>query len=193
MADSPSFGKVAICSGHVIDAPGRETPRFPEEKAALVGQKIAALLGGWSIGEGDLAICGGACGSDLLFAEESLKCGARIRLLLAQPVDQFVSDSVQHAGEDWVRRFHSLREQAEVAILPEEPGAVPNEYSIYARTNLWIIESAQAEAGNPDKIYALLIWDEKPTGDGAGGTSDFQQKVYQLGATLQIINPTRLP
>ena len=141
----------------------------------------------------DLAICGGACGADILFAEECLRRGAQIRLLLAQKAEDFVRASVRHAGDDWVRRFDALRAQAQVEILPDEEGSVPNDISIYARTNLWIIETARAEAADPRRIYALLVWDEKPTGDGPGGTSDFQEKVCQLGASLEIINPTKVP
>ena len=40
---------------------------------------------------------------------------------------------------------------------------------------------------------ALIVWDEKPRGDGPGGTSDFQQKVCHLGGQVEIINPTKLP
>lgn len=192
-SSDPNLAKVALCSGHMIDAPGRATARFPEEKAEVVRQKIADQLARWRIGAGDLAICGGACGSDILFAEECLRRGARIRLLLAQPADDFVRDSVQHAGPDWVRRFHALRAAAEVEVLPPETESSPEDSSIYGRTNLWMIETAQHEAGDPRKIYALLVWDEKPTGDGPGGTSDFQAKVCHLGAQLEIINPTTLP
>ena len=117
---------------------------------------------------GDLRWC---VRSRTLFAEECLRRGARLRLLLAQEANDFVRDSVRHAGEDWVRRFHALCEKAEVAILTQEPNAPPNDISIYARTNLWIINSAQEEAADPGKIYALLVWDKKPTGDGPGGTS----------------------
>lgn len=176
----------------MIDAPDRETPRFPEIKAEAVGVKIAEQLAHWEIGQGDLAICSGACGADILFAEESLHRGARIRLLLAQKVDDFVRDSVQSAGNDWVRRFHALREKAEVAILPIVPGKGPDDVSIYARTNLWIIETACAAAKESAKICALLVWDEEPTGDGPGGTSDFEAKVRALGGRIAIINPTRL-
>jgi hypothetical protein len=190
-ATGSKFDKVAICSGHMIDAPDRETPRFPAAKAEAVRVKVAQQLEEWKIGESDLSICGGACGADILFAEECLRRGAQIRLLLAQEVDDFVRDSVRHAGEDWVRRFHALREKTEVEVLPEEPGDAP--VSIYARINLWIINTALIEAGDPGKIYALLVWDEKPTGDGPGGTSDFQQKVCQLGGQVEIINPTKLP
>jgi hypothetical protein len=177
----------------MIDAPDREEPRFPQGKVEAVRAKIAEQLAQWEIGRRDLAICGGACGADILFAEECQRRGAQIRLLLAQSPDDFVRDSVRHAGDDWVRRFHGLREQAEVEILPEEPGDSPNDVSIYARTNLWIIDTARAEAADSGKIYALLVWDEKSTGDGPGGTSDFQEKVCQLGASLEIINPMKLP
>jgi hypothetical protein len=192
-ASASNSAKVAICSGHMIDAPDRATPRFPEAKAEAVGVKIAKQLANWQIGAGDLALCGGACGADILFAEECLRRRARVRLLLAQPADDFVRNSVRHAGEDWVRRFDALRETARVEILPQQRDNTPNDISIYARTNLWIIDTARFEAAAPSKIYALLVWDEKPTGDGPGGTSDFQEKICHLGGQVEIINPTRLP
>lgn len=187
------FDKIAISSGHMIDAPDRKTPRFPEAKAEAVRAEIERRLAQWNIGPGDLAICGGACGADILFGEESLKRGAHIRLLLAQEVDDFVRDSVRHGGNEWVQRFHALREKAEVATQPERLGKAPNDVSIYARTNLWMINSARVEAADSAKIHALLVWDEKPTGDGPGGTSDFEQKVQDLGGQIAIINPTTLP
>lgn len=197
LADLPHrtahFDKVVICSGHMIDKPDRKAPRFPLGKAEAVRAKIAQQLEQWKVGPGDLAVCSGACGADILFGEESLRRGAQLRLLLAQEVDDFVRDSVRHAGNDWVRRFHALRGKAEVATQPERLGKEPNDVSIYARTNLWIINSARVEAADPGKIYALLVWDEKPRGDGPGGTSDFQQKVCDLGGQVEIINLTKLP
>jgi hypothetical protein len=190
---SARFDKVVICSGHMIDKPDRKTPRFPAGKADAVRAKIAQQLEQWKIGAGDLAVCGGACGADILFAEESLRRGAQLRLLLAQEVDDFVRDSVRHAGNDWVQRFHALREKSEVAIQPERLGKEPNDVSIYARNNLWIINTARVEAADSAKIHALLVWDEKPTGDGPGGTADFEQKVRDLGGLVEIINPTKLP
>ncbi len=189
---SAHFDKIAICSGHMIDAPGRKTARFPEIKVEAVRVKIAAQLAKWEIGPGDLAVCGGACGADILFAEECLLRGAKIRLLLAQEVPAFVRDSVQHAGNAWVQRFHALREKSEVAKQPERLGLAPHDVSIYARTNLWIINTARIEASDCAKIRALLVWDQKPTGDGPGGTSDFEARVRDLGGLTEIINPVQL-
>jgi hypothetical protein len=118
---------------------------------------------------------------------------AQLRLLLAQEVGDFVRDSVQHAGSDWVRRFHALREKAEVATQPDRLGKAPNDVSIYARTNLWMINTARVEANDSAKIHAVLVWDQKPTSDGPGGTSDFESRVRNLGGLIEIVNPITLP
>jgi len=190
---SARFDKIVICSGHMIDAGDRKTPRFPLAKEAGVRGEIARYLAQWDIGVGDLAVCGGACGADILFAEECLQRGAHIRLLPAQELDDFIRDSVQHAGNNWVGRFYALREKAEVATQPERLGKAPPDFSVYARNNLWIINTARIEAADSAKIHALLVWDQKTTGDGPGGTSDFEIKVRDLGGIIEIINPTKLP
>jgi hypothetical protein len=61
--------KVLLFSGHMIDAPDRPTPRFPPEKEPVAAVAIANTIVEIGAGPGDLAICGGACGGDLLFAE----------------------------------------------------------------------------------------------------------------------------
>jgi hypothetical protein len=186
------FNRIAMCSGHMIDATDRKTARFPAAKAETVRAEIARHLEQWNIGFGDLAICGGACGADILFGEECVRRGAQLRLLLAQEVGDFIRDSVQHAGSDWVRRFYALREKAEVATQPDRLGKAPKDVSIYARTNLWMINTARVEAIDSAKIHAVLVWDEKPTGDGPGGTSDFESRVRSLGGLIEIINPMTL-
>lgn len=190
---SGRFDKVVIASGHMIDTPDREKPRFPATKAEAVRREIGRQLDGWNVGEGDLAICGGASGGDILFAEECLQRRARLRLFLAQNVNDFVRDSVRPAEGDWVRRFHALRAKAEVASLPEDFAKELEESSIYARTNLWIIDTAHSEVAEAGKLCALLVWDETPTGDGPGGTSDFATRVHDLGGRVAIINPTNIP
>jgi len=179
--------KVVICSGHMIDRPDRKTPRFPAGKAEAVRAKIAQQLEQWNVGAGDLAVCGGACGADILFAEESLRRSAQLRLLLAQEVDDFVRDSVRHAGNDWVQRFHALRGKAEVATQPERLGKEPNDVPIYVRNNLWIINTARVEAADAAKIRALLVWDESP--QGGGGTDDLADFVRSQAGIVEIINP----
>ena len=183
--------KVAICSGHVIDKPGRPEPRFPREKEGAVRAEMARQLAAWGIGVGDLAVVSGACGADILFAEECCARGARVRLLLAKAVEDFAESSVRLADSDWVERFFALIEKCEVATLPA-PAGDEEALDVYSRTNLWIIETARAAAPDSAAIHALLVWDEKPAGDGPGGTADFASRVRGLGGTVAIINPTRL-
>ena len=176
----------------MIDASDRRQARFPAAKSEKVRTRIAQQLDDWKIGVGDLAICGGASGTDILFAEAALERGANLRLFLAQKQEEFVRTSVQPAGGEWVERFHALRKNAETATLPEKVKQRPNDLSIYARTNLWIIDTARLEVRRDGTICALLVWDEKPTGDGPGGTSDFATRVRDLGALIAIINPTKI-
>ena len=49
--------------------------------------------------------------------------------------------------------------------------------SVFARNNLWMINTARVEVSDPKNLYALLVWDEKPTGDGPGGTADCVARV----------------
>ena len=41
-------------------------------------------------------------------------------------------------------------------------------------------------------LYGLLVWDEKPTGDGHGGTADSTARLKRLGGRTAVINPTRI-
>jgi hypothetical protein len=51
---------------------------------------------------------------------------------------------------------------------------------------------ALERAGEPQNLFAVLVWDERETGDGPGGTSDFASRIRSSGAHLAIINPMEL-
>src|SRR5580693_8963494 len=84
--------KVALFSGHMIDAPGRAKPRFPPDKEPIAAAAIAAALADFGIGTDDLGICGGACGADLLFAEAALARGARLEIYIPFEEATFLSN-----------------------------------------------------------------------------------------------------
>jgi tetratricopeptide (TPR) repeat protein len=188
----PAFRKVAVASGHMIDKPGRKPERFPESKSEAVRQLIRAQLGEWQIGQGDLAVCGGARGADILFAEEALRRGAKVRLMLALPVEKFIEASVWLPAGKWAERFHDLLPQCEVVCQDDRLGPPQNQDAVFARTNLWMLNTARVEAAEVSRLYALLVWDENPKGDGPGGTADFASRAGSTGASLRIINPTTL-
>jgi hypothetical protein len=186
--------KIVLASGHMIDELDRKKPRFPPYKEEAVRTSISSQLAEWTMGPGDLAICGGARGTDMLVAELCVQRGADVWLCLAIEEEAHLDKSVRLAGSDWEDRYYALLQQPTVSkfIMPAQPDNVHADLSLYARNNLWMINLARTEAPTTDQLYALLVWDEKPTGDGPGGTSDFAQKVNQLGGHVAIINPTTL-
>jgi hypothetical protein len=93
--------KVALFSGHMIDAPGRENPRFPPNKEPIAARAIAEGLADLGFGPVDLAICGGACGGDLLFADAALARGARLELYIPFDESAFLEKSIDFADRDW--------------------------------------------------------------------------------------------
>jgi hypothetical protein len=192
---APRFKRVLVFSGHMIDKPDRAEERFPRKKEAVVRDRINNQLEDWKIGAGDLAICGGARGGDILFAELCAARGAEVWLFVALPEPEFLEESVRLPDSDWETRFFALREQQNVKtwFQAERLQRPPKGTSVFARNNLWMINTARVEANKPSHIYALLVWDEQPTGDGPGGTSDFVMRVKQLGGRLApIINPLKL-
>lgn len=62
----------------------------------------------------------------------------------------------------------------------------------FSRCNVWILDSARAELRPNSRLYALLVWDEKPAGDGPGGTFDFAMRVQQCGGEIAVINPLKI-
>src|SRR5437764_11248177 len=104
--DSPPRN-VLLFSGHMIDAPGRTEPRFPASKEGVAADAIAKLLDTPDVAANpsDLAICSGACGGDLLFAEACLARGAGLELYLRFDENTFPQNSVDFADADWRARF----------------------------------------------------------------------------------------
>jgi hypothetical protein len=191
----PRFKKVVVASGHMIDTPDRVErglgERFPPRKEGAVRERIAQQLTAWNVGAGDLAICGGARGADILFAELCAERGTEVWLFLALPEGEFLEESVRLPESDWETRFFALRDREGVKVFlqNERLKSPPKGTSVFSRNNLWMINTARVEANDPKNLYAVLVWDEKPTGDGPGGTSDFSARVKRLGGRLApIIN-----
>jgi hypothetical protein len=196
--ENPSqVNKVVVCSGHMIDHPDRPVPRFPRHKEAIVRQQIAEQLGTWGIGPGDLAICGGAQGADLLFAECCVALGAQVYLLIALPEDEFLRRSVHLEGADWGGRYFEVAKKSNVSKFFQEDlfkdfspelKAIDN---VFARNNLWMLHTALDAVGTGE-LFAILVCDEKETGDGPGGTSDFAERIRSAQGEVAVINPTKL-
>jgi hypothetical protein len=175
---------VLLVSGHLVDAPQRPVPRFPQTRVPWVRQQVRDTLEHWHIDDGTTVISGGARGADIIAAEEARSRGARVLLCLALPPDEFRQASVALPGTDWSARYDRLLDVAEVRQLPPQP----NGADVFERANQWMLELAHQLDPSP---YAVIVWDGK-AGDGPGGTQDLVQKLgYRPDdARIRIIDPT---
>jgi hypothetical protein len=198
--------RVLIFTGHMLDAPGRQKPRFPADKEGVARQKIKeAVAAEMAAGDGvSFGIAGGASGGDILFQEVCAELGVPTQLYLALQSPLYVNASVRKAGPGWVERFRKIHErltaEGKVRVLSElteEPADEAEhlpawlrskpEYNIWQRNNLWMLHNALA-AGGDDCVTLIALWDQEPTGDGPGGTSDLVAKAERRGAKTVIID-----
>lgn len=183
--------QVFLFSGHMIDAPNRTEPRFPSDKEPAVGAAIAAKLDELGAGAGDLAICGGACGGDILFAEACLARGLCLQIHIQYDEPEFLAASVSFAGPSWVERFNRLKAHPDtvVLVMPEELGPLPEDDNPYVRNNLWQLHTALGHGA--EKVRLIALWDGK-AGDGPGGTQNMIETVRELSGQAHILDIGKL-
>ncbi len=183
--------KVFLFSGHMIDASGRAEPRFPADKEEIATGAIAAKLDELEASDKDLALCSGACGGDLIFAEECLKRGLRLHLRIPFAEPEFLDKSVNFAGDAWRERFNDVKEHknSKLIIMPEELGPLPKGTNPYERVNLWQLYSALIWGA--EKVNFIALWNRK-SGDGRGGTKHMYETVKKRSGETHIIDTTTL-
>lgn len=182
--------RTLLFSGHMIDAPGRRFPRFPPACEPLALAAIEACLDRLQAGPQDLAICGGACGGDLLFAEAALRRGARLDLYLPFEPDEFVVDSIDFAGGDWRARFDAARAAARaVHVMPLERAPLPEGDNPYELNNLWMLEAAGGEAVMP--MAFVCLWNGQG-GDGPGGVQHMMSLARERGGEVHWLDTRAL-
>lgn len=177
----------------MVDTPDRVAPRFPPAKEEAVRAAMKAQLTLWDVGAGDLALCGGARGADILFAELCHSFGAEVLLLLPFEPTTFLESSVRVHGSNWERRFNRLTKHCRFKMQADTLGALLEGENAHARNNAWLLATAREEAASDQNLYTLLVWDGRPAGDGPGGTSDLAARAEAHGSDrLAVINPTAI-
>jgi len=186
--------RVILFSGHMVDAPDRETPRFPEGMVDVAAQKIVEVLAELDAGADDLALTQGACGGDLLFTEA---CQARdVRMSWLQPFEEpeFVRRSVIKCGEHWRSRYLAAAQGVGQSIfaapkLLGEPPAFADAGYPYERCNRWLLSTALA--WGVEKVHFVCLWNGGG-GDGPGGTAHMYEEVAKRTGQVHWINTKEL-
>ena len=183
--------RVFLFSGHMIDGPARPQPRFPADKEDIARRAIEEKVDELSMGPNDLAMCGGACGGDLLFAEAAIARGARLEIRIPFDEPIFLERSVTYAGNHWRDRFYAVKslEETRALVMPEELGPSANDMSPYARNNLWQLEAALAFG--PRKVHFICLWNREK-GDGPGGTQHMYDSVEKVFGQCHVLDTTKL-
>lgn len=194
VADAGQPRQVFLFSGHMIDASGRPTPRFPADKVPLAENRIAAVLEQLDAGPRDMALTQGACGGDLLFTEACLQRGVKVHWLQPFVEAKFIEASVIGGGADWLRRYREARAvlAAPPRAAPEVLGPPPRDSSKdypYQRCNLWLLYTALA--WGPDKLSLICLWNGA-SAEGSGGTGDMVEEVRRRGGGINWIDTRSL-
>jgi hypothetical protein len=185
--------QVFLFSGHMIDAPGRQPPRFPAVKESAAVQKIGEALDQLGAGPDDLALAQGASGGDLLFLEACKERGVRMQLLLPLEEPDFIDRSIlpSDGGDKWRDRFYRLTSGLKDAplIMPDELGPLPKDVDAFERCNLWLLYTALSYG--IDKVRFICLWNGGG-GDGLGGTAHMYEEVKRRTGRVTWIDSRSL-
>jgi hypothetical protein len=188
--------RIILFTGHRNDAPDRQAPRLPPDKEDQARAMIlAAVTEAKEKATGKLlGISGGASGGDILFHEVCQQLDIPSQMYPVLTKTEYIKKSVADGGPDWVKRFKRLFEQMQPEILSDS-GELPRwlrakkDYSIWQRSNLWMLHSALAISN--DNLTLIALWNGE-VGDGPGGTEDMVQRAKDRGATFIHLNARKL-
>ena len=166
------FPRLAVFSGHMIDAPDRRVPRFPDDPRLI--ERIAAKIGAWLERERiGFAQCAAACGGDLIFIDELVKRGGEVHVIMPWREEDFIGSSVRPGGERWVREYERLRDHfRSITCLTQQ--TLPSVQGLgfeYCNCCINGIALQRARVLGAE-VRPLALWDGLP-GDGHGGTESF--------------------
>ncbi len=183
---------VVVCSGHMIDRLGRESPRFPPALEGAVRLAIRKRLATLNAGFGYASAYNGA---DIVFLEEMLErtrqgtqtSGSEARTCVVLPYDAelFCQDQIDVAGPGWRDRYQRVLEQAHVVAAGKHrmEGTAPAEYANLLVLGLGSIRAQQAGAD----LIPLVVWD-----GSSGGTARVVELWRRFGHEPQRIDVLEL-
>lgn len=176
---------VVIFSGHMIDQPGRENPRFPADLERQVYENIRDRL--LTI-DGKIGYASAACGADILFLEAILELNGEIHIILPYEQEEFMKNSVDIIpGSNWKERYNNLLAKASEVIVCSNQN-LKNGEILYEYANYFVhgLGKMRAELLDTELLH-LAVWDGKPI-NAIGGTASTIKIWQEWGYTPEIIN-----
>jgi tetratricopeptide (TPR) repeat protein len=159
---------VAAFAGHMIDAPGRSTPRFPAELEPAVAAAIRDRLARM---HRPIVYTSAACGADLILIEAALEMSAEVNVLLPFNRDDFVRTSVAVGGAGWTQRFDAALVRATRVIPATQESHLGDdvlfEHAALLVEGLTALRAAQLET-SPSLLCVLDAADDGRVGGTRG-------------------------
>lgn len=180
--------RVVVFSGHMVDAPGREVPRFPPALERAVAKRLAERLEALQAGFG---YSSAACGADLLFVEAMLERGAEVHVTLPFDRADFLATSVAYAGQRWVERFERAMEQVASIRYGVRERFLGDE-SLYGYAGRLMQGAALLHARQLAVEPVLLAVLDPAARQLPGGTRDMLDNWQRLGLPLECMDPATL-
>ena len=172
--------------GHMLDRPGRPSPRFPKSIEQSVKSNIKSAIKSLNA---KIGYCSLACGGDILFAEAMAEANADVTICLPFNREDFIKTSVEFAGEQWIKRFDELISRYPVKVMTERFEGNPDLFAYHGRvmlgTALLKSKMLHAEAG------LITVLSQRNQDTLIGGTRDMVKKWPFPNRTINI-NPDEL-
>ncbi len=180
--------QVIAFSGHMIDHPGRATPRFPADLeprvAGALRETIARL--GPSIGYAQAA-----CGADILFLEAMQDAGLQTQIVLPFAPIHFIETSVSFAGEAWTRRFKRVVANATRVVIATEEAFLGDDVLFTHAANL--IQGMAVLRARELSTHPLMLTVREPDSpELVGGAAATARNWVRSGGLIENIDVAAL-
>lgn len=161
--------KTLAFSGHLTDAPGRASPRFPEPRTRAVAVAVRAKLKEL---RPERVIGSAARGADLIVLEAARSLGVPTEIVLPFAPQDFAALSVlQPDCPEWTQRFEAALANADKLWTLSGTRREAEALSFELANRVILGRLAECSEDGVDSGI-LAVWDGRP-GDGAGGTASF--------------------
>ena len=159
---------VVAFSGHMIDQPGRDTPRFPPEIETHIKESIRNSIRTCNARIGYSSL---SCGSDIIFVETMIEEGGEVNIWLPFQVDDFIKTSIAFAGPAWINRFNKIISSHSIQYTTK--GGYGNNDELFAFLSQAIYGSAILRSNaTHSEPYLLTVSSEIDLKKKTGGTKD---------------------
>lgn len=176
---------VAVFSGHLVDRPGRPSPRFPPQLEEAVASEIRERIRRHAIGFG---FASAGSGGDILFLDALHDAGAETHVVLPYNREQFLEDSVDYLeGAPWVERYCRVLERAAQVTTASHQrmlaGSMSYQFGFLLLDGMAAVRAEELET----HMVCIALWDGLP-GDGPGGTAASVEYWRRWDRTVDVID-----